>query len=157
TARRDGRTVVVSVRDTGIGIPSDMLPRVFDIFMQLDASQRRSQGGLGIGLTLVRNLVQLHQGSVTAFSDGPGKGSWFVVRLPLAEGPSADAAEPRTGAGIDVPSRILIADDNQDAANSLGTLLRFLGAEVHVVHDGPAALAALESFVPTLVLLDIGM
>src|SRR5262249_37530294 len=95
TARRDGRTVVVSVRDTGIGIPSDMLPRVFDIFMQLDASQRRSQGGLGIGLTLVRNLVQLHQGSVTAFSEGPGKGSEFVVRLPLAEGPSADAAEPR--------------------------------------------------------------
>jgi PAS domain S-box-containing protein len=157
TARRDADAVVVSVRDTGIGMPADKLTRVFDLFMQLDNSQRRSQGGLGIGLTLVRTLVQLHQGSVTAFSEGPGKGSEFVVRLPLADGVPVDNVQPRTSPCIGVPARVLIADDNRDAADSLGTLLKHLGAEVHVVHDGPAALEALEGFAPTLVLLDIGM
>ena len=120
--------MVLRVRDTGIGIPPDMLPRVFDLFTQADRSLDRSQGGLGIGLTLVQSLVEMHGGSVEAHSDGPGKGSEFVVRLPLlTEEPPASrdgAGNRRTPAAGRTSRRILVVDDNVDAAESLAMLLR---------------------------------
>jgi PAS domain S-box-containing protein len=159
TARQEGSNVLVSVRDTGMGIPADMLPKVFDLFTQEDRTYDRAQGGLGIGLTLVRTLVDLHGGSVEAKSDGPGKGSEFVVRLPLAVGRLGLPDRcPRAGVPATVaPRRILVVDDSRDAADSLGLLLKFLGAEVHTAHDGPAALEALETHRPSVVLLDIGL
>jgi CheY-like chemotaxis protein len=158
TARWENGIVIVTVRDTGIGIPTDMLPRVFDMFTQVDSSQKRINSGLGIGLTLVQSLVQLHDGTVSAFSAGLGKGSEFVVRLPLVSMPAAEAAPaPEREPAALAPVRVLVVDDNYDAADSLGMLVECLGAEVRVVHDGPAALHALETFQPAMVLLDIGM
>jgi CheY-like chemotaxis protein/anti-sigma regulatory factor (Ser/Thr protein kinase) len=159
TARREGPSAVVSVRDNGMGIPADMLPKVFDLFTQVDHISSLAQGGLGIGLTLVRNLVDLHGGSVEAKSQGPGKGSEFVVRLPLA----GERLGAHDGGRREVhptavpPRRILVVDDNRDAADSLGTLLKFLGADVYTAHDGPAALEALKTYQPSAVILDIGM
>jgi signal transduction histidine kinase/ActR/RegA family two-component response regulator len=155
--RREGHQVVVSVCDEGIGIEPDMLGHVFEMFTQVDGTHRRSQGGLGIGLTLVRSLVQLHGGSVSAHSAGIGCGSEFVVRLPLAT-----SAEVATGPAEPppmpaAPLRVLVVDDNRDAADSLGVLLGFLGYSVEVAHDGPAALRSFERFQPALVLLDLGM
>jgi len=131
---------------------------VFELFMQIDPSVR-SQGGLGIGLALVQSLVGMHGGSVAASSPGLGHGSEFVVRLPLAHRAAADAAPVGAPAAGAAPAqrRVLIVDDNRDAAESLGVLLEFLGASVMVVHDGPAALAALDVHRPSAVLLDIGM
>jgi CheY-like chemotaxis protein len=149
--------VVVSVRDQGIGIAQEMLPHVFEMFTQVDGTHRRSQGGLGIGLTLVRSLVQLHGGSVTAASDGIGRGSEFQVRLPLATGDAAVAARRTTPHPAPVRLRVLVVDDNRDAADSLGVLLDVLGYEVRVAHDGNAALEAVGRFDPVLVLLDLGM
>ncbi len=152
--------VVISVRDNGIGIPADMLPRVFDMFTQIDRTLGRAQGGLGIGLTLVRSLVQIHGGRVEAKSAGPGQGSEFIVRLPLAPAHRPDPAEPHRHHGqatVLPPQRLLIVDDNRDAADTLGMLLNFLGADVQVVSDGPAALETLRTYRPDAVLLDIGM
>ncbi len=157
TARRENGSIVVTIRDTGIGIPSDMLPRVFDMFTQVDSSHHRIQSGLGIGLTLVQSLIELHGGTVAALSEGLGKGSEFVVRLPVADILPAETAPPKRAPSALAPVRVLVVDDNYDAADSLGMLVECLGAEVHVVHDGPAALHALETFHPALVLLDIGM
>jgi signal transduction histidine kinase len=148
--------VVVTVRDNGVGIPADRLVSIFDMFTQVDRSNRRPQGGLGIGLTLVRSLVTMHGGHVEARSEGIGKGSEFVVELPVVAGrpDSADTA----GAPLDVPARrILLVDDNVDAAETLGMLLSALGATIAVAHSGRAALAALDDFRPDAVLLDIGM
>jgi signal transduction histidine kinase len=161
TARREGGEAAVSVRDTGLGIPADMLHRVFDMFAQVDRTLKRSQGGLGIGLTLARTLVEMHGGRVEARSEGPGKGSEFTIRLPLAAEDSK-AAEVRTRAGGAQPAglsqqRVLVVDDNRDAADSLGMLLKFLGADAHVVYDGPSALQALHIYRPAVVFLDIGM
>lgn len=157
TARREGTRAVVSVRDTGVGIPPAMLPKVFDLFTQLDRTYSRKHGGLGIGLTLAKRLVEMHGGEVEAFSEGPGRGSEFVVWLPLASvAPTARAWPTSTPAAV-AQRRILVVDDNRDAADSLGLLLQFQGADVHVVHDGPAALDALTSYRPSVVLLDIGM
>ena len=157
-AERDGQDVVVRVRDNGNGIPTDALPRIFDMFMQAGAPGRSSQPGLGIGLTLAKSLVELHGGSITVESDGPGKGSEFTVRLPLA---SAQVLPQATVVPLPTASqrrrRVLIVDDNRDAADSLGALLQVLGAEVRVVHSGPSALETLERFNPELVFLDIGM
>jgi signal transduction histidine kinase len=159
--RREGNQAVASVRDTGIGIPLDALPRVFDMFAQAHRSVGRGQGGLGIGLTMVRSLVEMHHGTVEVRSAGPGKGSEFVVRLPLAASVGEQAAGGGDGqARRDAPfagQRILVVDDNRDAADTLGLLLESDGAEVRVVYDGRAALAMAESFQPTSVLLDIGM
>jgi signal transduction histidine kinase len=157
TARRAGSNAEVSVRDSGTGIPAEMLPKVFDLFMQVERTYSRAQGGLGIGLTLVRSLVSLHGGSVEARSEGPGRGSELVVRLPLAAGlaPLQDSRDARPAAVA--PRRILVVDDNRDAADSLGMLLKFLGADVCTANDGPAALEAFRTYRPSVMLLDIGL
>jgi len=158
TAYREGQAVVVSVRDSGHGIPAEMLPRVFDLFLQLPDPAARKHGGLGIGLTLVKTLVEMHGGTVRASSAGTGKGSEFIVRLPLladapALAPAADApATPR------LPTRrVLVVDDNRDAAQSLALILNMMGLTTRVAASGPEALAALPQFRPQLVFLDIGM
>jgi PAS domain S-box-containing protein len=157
-AQRSDDTAVVSIRDTGIGIPAEMLPRVFDLFTQVDhAPDQRSRGGLGIGLTLVQSLVQMHGGTVSAMSEGPGKGSEFVVRLPLARRPRLRPAPPPAAPPALRSVRILVADDNRDSVDSLGMMLRFLGAQVEIAHDGQEALAAMNTFRPAIVILDIGM
>jgi two-component system CheB/CheR fusion protein len=155
--RRDRDDAVVTVRDAGIGIAPEMLPRVFEMFRQLDSSPHRRHGGLGIGLTLVQNLVELHGGTVAATSGGAGEGSEFTVRLPLAVSESAGES-PAGDAEIRLPRlRVLVVDDNRDAAESSSLLLEVLGAETHVANDGREALVALETFPADLVLLDLGM
>lgn len=157
-AHREGADVVISVRDTGAGIPAAMLPRVFDLFTQADHTYHRAQGGLGIGLTLVRSIVTMHGGTVEARSEGPGMGSEFVVRLPLM---SADhrlqaVAGPAAEKTLKL-RRILVVDDNRDSADSLEMVLQFLGANVHTVYDGASALEALSTYRPSAMFLDIGM
>ena len=157
-AGRDGASAIVSVRDNGVGIPSDMLAHVFDLFAQANRTYQRAQGGLGIGLTLVRSLVELHGGSVVAKSDGPGLGSEFIVRLPLGlELPAGGEPTQTQGTGELGAHRILVVDDSRDAAESLAILLRHLGADVQIAGDGQEALAVLETYRPSVVLLDIGM
>ena len=158
-AARERDEVVIEVEDTGVGIPKDMLPYIFDMFVQVDRSLDRTQGGLGIGLTLVRRLVQMHGGSVEAHSEGLGSGSTFRVRLPVAsaewdgERPTPAALPAAEGAG----RRVLIVDDNIDAAESLGLLLAALGHEVELAYDGVQALTKVGAFNPEIVLLDIGL
>jgi signal transduction histidine kinase/CheY-like chemotaxis protein len=143
------------VADSGIGIRKEMLPRIFDLFQQGDRVQGRLIEGLGIGLTLVRNLVNLHGGTVEAKSAGLGRGSEFIVRLPLTTpGGSVHVAPARP---VYRARRVLVVDDNKDAADSLAAVLRHAGHEANVVHDGPAALAAAAAATPEVVLLDIGM
>jgi two-component system, sensor histidine kinase len=156
TVRHAGDTAFIRVRDSGIGIDAEHLSSVFDMFMQVSRSDRRTQGGLGIGLTLVRSLVALHGGSVTATSEGRGRGSTFEVRLPLAdvEVPSEDARDAHKGLG---GCRVLVVDDNQDATETLQALLESLGATVAAAGNGRDALAQFERFGPDVVLLDIGM
>jgi two-component system CheB/CheR fusion protein len=159
SGERAGSEVVIRVRDTGVGIDPALLTQVFELFVQADRSLDRAQGGLGVGLTLVQRLVELHHGSVMATSPGLGQGSEFCVRLPaLPEGQAADSetAEPPLPAK-NSPRRVLVVDDNQDAAESTAVLLRLLGHEVQVAHDGPAALSVVPQFHPDIVLLDIGL
>jgi CheY-like chemotaxis protein len=159
TAEQQGADVIVSVKDAGIGILPEMLPKIFDMFTQVDRSSERSQGGLGIGLTLVRQLAQMHGGSVTAFSEGPGRGSEFVVRLPvLIEMPKpqlreATASEPDSTTA----RRILVVDDNKDSADSLAMVLKMSGHDAHTAHDGLEAVEAAATFKPDVMLLDIGL
>lgn len=160
TAVRQGSDAVISVRDTGLGIDPRALPDIFDMFAQGDHATCAPQSGLGIGLTLVKRLVEMHGGSVRASSDGPGKGSEFVVRIPmLMEKPTpASASSPRQEpASASNALRILVVDDNVDSASSLEILLRMMGHHVRSVHDGPEALTAAESFRPNVLLLDIGL
>jgi len=160
-AREGGDTVVVWVRDSGVGIPPQMLSRVFDMFTQVDHLHTQIGGGLGIGLTLVRRLVEMHGGAVEAHSDGPGMGSEFRVRLPLA--PDAAPAEDRpadTAAGSQAPARrlrIVVADDNVDAASSLSMMLGLMGHETRTAHDGRTALGIAREFRPEVMILDIAM
>jgi signal transduction histidine kinase/ActR/RegA family two-component response regulator len=159
TVERDGGQTVVRVRDTGVGILAAMLPQVFDLFAQVESSLEHSQGGLGIGLTLAKSLVEMHGGSVTAHSDGPGQGSKFILRLPvLTEVRSADSG-PGMNERLAESSarRILVVDDNVDAADSLALLLRLMGNDVRTAPDGPAALAAARAYRPDVVLLDLGL
>jgi PAS domain S-box-containing protein len=153
---------VLRVRDTGIGLASDVLPRVFDLFVQVERRLDRARGGVGIGLTLVKRLVELHGGTVEARSEGLGRGSEFVVRLPFAD------CRPSTSIGDAEPNRqpvianrqcrrVLVVDDNRDAGDSLALLLRLDGHEVQVVYDGPSALAACAGCRPDIVFLDLGM
>jgi PAS domain S-box-containing protein len=160
-ARREGARLVLSVKDDGIGIPPDMRERVFDMFAQIEWPGQRKQEGLGIGLALVKRLVEMHDGDIEALSAGAGRGSELVVRLPLAEDdrPIANGAAPAApdAARGARPERILVVDDNVDAAESLSRVLRLSAHEVRVVHDGLAALAAAREMNPDVVLLDIGL
>lgn len=157
-ARREGPSAVISVRDNGRGIPATMLPRVFDLFAQASGGYNRAQGGLGIGLTLVRSLVQLHGGIVEARSQGEGLGSEFIVQLPLEAIVQAEGTPGPSGStDADRTRRILIVDDNRDAADSLGVLLTLLGTETRTAYDGRTALEALDEFRPSVILLDLGM
>ena len=156
-AQKEGGMVVLSVADTGAGIPPGMLDSIFDMFTQVPGSLDRAPGGLGIGLTLVRTLVHLHGGSVHPESAGPGHGSTFTVRLPLVEAPEAAATAPAHD-GSPVGARVLVVDDNVDAAEAMAEMLRLIGAQVAIAHDGPQALAqaaAAPRF--DLILLDIGL
>ena len=159
-AERDGDEAVITVQDSGIGLTPDMLPRVFDMFAQVDRSMERAQGGLGIGLALVKRLVEMHGGSVAATSDGPDLGCRFVVRLPLLPHP---ARVPRRDGGHELTAhetdglRVLVVDDNVDSAESLSQVMRILGYAVAVAHDGAEAVEMAASWRPAVVLMDIGM
>jgi PAS domain S-box-containing protein len=158
SAGRDEDGVVVRVRDEGMGITAEMLPRVFDLFVQADHSLARTQGGLGVGLTLVRRLVEMHGGTIEARSEGPGKGSEFIVRLPARGEPRPAAlSEPAAAAKKPDSRRVLVVDDNVDAAESAAALLRLWGHEVRTVHDGPSVLQVVREFRPHVLLLDVGL
>jgi CheY-like chemotaxis protein len=156
---RDGEWAVVRISDTGIGITAELLPSVFDLFVQGERSLARTEGGLGIGLTVVRQLVALHGGTVAARSDGPGRGSEFTVLLPVLTHPPLvrgldahwEARAPR------VVRRVLVVDDNRDSADMMSALLRTWGHEVRTMYNGPAALASAAEHRPDIVLLDIGL
>lgn len=161
TADRDVDMAVLKVRDNGIGIAHQMLPRIFELFVQVDHASTKAQGGLGIGLTLVKNLVEVHNGTIEAFSEGLGKGSEFVVRLPISRAsipPVADF-QPESSEETMGPAghRLLVVDDNDDAGTSLALLLRLLGHEIRLAHSGVAALELMKTYVPDVVFLDIGM
>jgi PAS domain S-box-containing protein len=158
TAERRGSEVLVSVRDTGIGIPREHLPRMFQMFSQVAPALERSQSGLGIGLWLVRALTELHGGHVEARSEGPGHGSEFIVHLPVVELPAAPPRPAEVPAPVPARRcRVLVADDHQDNADSLGMMLRVMGHEVRTAHDGYEAVQAAAAFRPEVALLDIGM
>jgi len=166
SVERTGEQVVLRVRDSGMGIPPETLPKVFELFVQGERTIDRAQGGLGIGLTVVRRLVELHGGTVQAFSEGLGRGSEFVVRLPTVPAPSPlasnrQAGKPDGGNGQTGKAafcwRILIVDDNRDSAESLAMLLQLLGHEVRVAYDGETGLSVAQQFSPDIVLLDIGL
>lgn len=158
SAAREGDEVVVSVKDDGIGIPAEHLPTVFEMFAQAQRSQERSHGGLGIGLTLVKRLIELHDGTVEARSAGLNLGSEFIVRLPLTTEAMRPASQPQAEVAADGSSlRILIVDDNEDGADSLAMLLQQQGNDIRVAYDGEQALIASEEFRPDVVLLDIGL
>jgi CheY-like chemotaxis protein len=159
TAETTATEVIVTVSDPGVGIPVDMLESVFGMFTQLDHTRDQAYGGLGIGLALVRSLIELHGGTVTAESDGVGRGSRFIVRLPLAARGAHAGSNNRSMSNAErtTAKRVLIADDNADAAESLQMWLQMAGHDVHVALDGVGALAAIESLRPRVVLLDLAM
>lgn len=160
TVDRRAEDVVIRVKDTGVGIAAEKLPRLFEMFYQVDASLERAHGGLGVGLSLVRRLVELHHGAVEARSDGPGKGSEFTVVLPLrAEKPEAPATPepPESDSRTIARRRILVVDDNRDSADMFATFLRLTGHDVCTAYDGVEGVQAAERFRPDAVLLDIGM
>ena len=157
TARREAGRVLIQVRDTGIGIAPELLPRVFDLFRQGDRTLARSEGGLGIGLTIVSKLVEMHGGTVRVDSGGPGQGSTFSLDLPaLVDESPTEAASPDQ-AGEPARTRVLIVDDNVDLTQSLARLLRLLGHDVETAYDGPAGIEAARGFRPQFILLDIGL
>jgi PAS domain S-box-containing protein len=157
TAEREGSDVVVSVKDTGIGIPADKLQSVFDIFSQVHGTFQQSHGGLGIGLSLAKQLVEMHGGTIDARSEGPGRGSEFVVRLPVVVERVPASTTSKEKRILASSFRILIVDDNRDAADSLGMMLRFMGNDIRTAYDGEEAVRAAEEFRPQVMLLDIGM
>jgi len=156
SAKRIDHEVVLTVKDNGAGIPQDKLDQIFDMFMQVDLTAERSQGGLGIGLTLVKRLVEMHAGSIEARSAGEGEGSEFIVRLPVITKPSG-AAQTGPAAEPSPQRRILIVDDNRDAADSLAMLMEITGNTTYVAHDGIEAIEEIEKHRPEVVLLDIGL
>jgi signal transduction histidine kinase/ActR/RegA family two-component response regulator len=157
-AEVDSSEVVVIVRDDGIGIPAEAMPRIFDMFSQVDRSIERAAGGLGIGLALVRGLVEMHGGTVAAESAGQGKGSAFTVRLPISEGSATtQGGDERTNGSHGIGRRVLVVDDNQDSATSMALMLQLLGDHVVTAHDGVAGVEAAEKFRPDVILMDVGM
>jgi PAS domain S-box-containing protein len=158
TVSREDECAVVRVSDNGVGMAAELVPRVFDLFMQGDATLDRADGGLGIGLTLVREIVAMHGGSVEAASPGLNQGSEFTVRLPVYEPQPHAGEEPEGGrAGAVSARRVLVVDDNRDSADSMGILLRSQGHEVQVAYDGPDALVKAAAFKPHVAMLDIGL
>jgi len=158
SAQRRGGEVLVSVKDSGTGIPPAMLSKVFEMFTQVDRTLERAQGGMGIGLSLVKRLVELHGGTVEARSAGTGQGSEFIVRLPVLESSTqvrvaGESGLQRAAAG----RRILVVDDNQDAAETLSMMLSLMGNQVRVFHDGLAGVEAARESMPDVMLLDIGL
>jgi CheY-like chemotaxis protein len=160
TAERQGNQAVVRVKDSGIGIAPELMPKVFDMFVQGETVTERSHGGLGLGLTLARDIVQLHGGTVDANSDGVGHGSEFVVSLPLAMGPRpverGRSAAIKMAAGSP-PRRIVIVDDSKNQVLSLERLFKRMGHEVRVAYDAAGAVRVMEEFLPEFALIDIGL
>jgi CheY-like chemotaxis protein len=159
-AARQGDEVVIRVRDNGVGISAEMLPRVFDLFVQSPQHSDRAAGGLGLGLTLVRNLVLSHGGTVAAHSEGVGKGSEFVVRLPPLDGPAPQGRPSSVPMPLPLRqarAKVLVVDDNVDAAELLAALLARHGYVTRTASDGPAAITTAESFGPDIAILDIGL
>ena len=160
-ARRDGASVELRVKDSGIGISSEMLPRVFDMFAQERQALDRSHGGLGLGLTIARSLVELHDGTIQVRSDGVGRGSEFVIRLPLAttgvDAPPAGNPAAKSGTRPPTGRRVLVVDDNVDAARLMSDALELVGHETRVAFDGPSALGIAAEFRPDAALLDLGL
>ncbi len=153
-----GTEVLISVRDTGIGMPSELLTDIFNMFTQSERSIDRAQGGLGIGLTIARSIVMLHDGRIEARSQGPGHGSEFVIHLPMLDTkPSVTAQQQRSISSDNTNRRILVVDDNRDAADGMAMLLDISGHITMTAYDGVEAIAAVEQFQPELVLLDIGL
>jgi CheY-like chemotaxis protein len=158
TVEREGKQAVIRVRDNGIGIAADQIPRIFDLFMQVDTSLERSESGLGIGLTLAKNLVEMHDGTLEVHSAGAGQGSEFVVRLPIMvetrkPPPEPTVSEPTTTTA----RRILVVDDNRVSADSLARLLHLTGNETHTAYDGLEAVEAAATLRPDVIVLDIGL
>jgi CheY-like chemotaxis protein/two-component sensor histidine kinase len=156
-----GDQVAIHIHDSGVGIPEHLLARVFDLFMQGDRSLDRAQGGLGIGLTLVRSLVEMHGGTVEAKSDGPGRGSEFIVRLPCSRAPVHEGANGSAN-GDAAPAapasrRVLVVDDNADLVATMTALLKLAGHDVCACHDGPAAIETALEYQPEVILIDIGL
>jgi CheY-like chemotaxis protein len=158
--REDGHAQI-SVRDNGIGLAPDALTQIFEMFERVDTSAERLEGGLGVGLALVRKLIHLHGGTVQARSEGPGKGSEFIVSLPERLTPGASASEVRTSAAAvpttAPPCRVLVVDDNHDCAESMATLLEIEGCTVRAVFSGEEALAVGSEFQPAVIFMDLGM
>jgi len=160
TADREGDTVIISVRDNGIGIEAAELGKVFNMFFQVDASNERSQAGLGIGLSLVKSLIELHGGTVEARSAGVGRGSEFIIRLPIRHSVESQAQmtkDPDDLASSGVVRRVLVVDDNSDSAESLALFLKLAGHVVETAFDGEQALEISEHFRPDIALIDIGL
>jgi CheY-like chemotaxis protein len=157
TAEQRGEAVVVRVKDTGVGIPPETLPRLFEMFYQAERSLERAQAGLGVGLALVRRLVEEHGGRVEARSEGSGKGSEFIVQLPVIAAPAAVMPAQNPERDVLTGRRILVADDNRDSADLLTLFLEMTGNEVQTAYDGIAAVEMAERFRPDAVVLDIGM
>ena len=158
SAESDGKVAVVTVRDNGIGIPAEFIPRLFELFSQVDRSLERAQGGLGIGLALVKGLTEAHGGTVEVHSEGIGRGSAFVVRLPVARGTGAEEHSPSDGVVTSGPRRkVLVVDDNRDGAASLAMLLTEMGNDTRTAHDGIEGVEQAEEFRPDLIVLDIGL
>jgi len=156
--RREAEQAVVRVTDEGIGIPAAMLNRVFDMFVQVDRAHERGRGGLGVGLALSKQLVEMHGGTITGHSPGPGLGSTFELRIPIA--PEVEASVRAIGMKDDLPTsrfRMLVVDDNKDSVDSLSTLLRLMGNDVHMAYDGVEAVHAAHMYRPDIVLLDVGL
>jgi CheY-like chemotaxis protein/two-component sensor histidine kinase len=159
TATESAGEAVVSVKDNGVGIPAQMLSKVFEIFTQINHSPERSQGGLGIGLSIAKQLVEMHNGTIEARSDGYGAGSEFIVRLPLLRASASESQPPKADEESVAPARrrILVADDNEDSVLSMALMLEITGNEVRTAADGLEAVQAAAAFRPAVILLDIGM
>jgi CheY-like chemotaxis protein len=158
TVERERDTAIVRVTDTGVGIASDQLPKIFEMFAQVDQPQGKTAGGLGVGLWLAKTFIELHHGTIEARSNGSNRGSEFVVRLPVHEAGMADASVDESVIKDPGPQRrILVADDNTDAAVMLAETLGLTGHDVRIAHDGETALSVAADFRPDVVILDIGM